>query len=424
MDGVTFTTRGALNKSVLRQANERLVLNVIRQNPSITRADIARITGLSHSSLTFVLKRLTRAKLVSEEKTTSQPRFGRRPTALFVRPEARMAVGVEVRRSGARVVLADLKGAIVRDKAVAWHSNHEVYLDRVHSTICSLVEPLASEVVLGAGVGIPGTIDRTSGRVIAAENLGWLNVEVGLRLRQRLPFPFLYENSAKLSALAEMWLAEQSGKPLRDFIFVTALDGLGTGVVVNGQLLQGSTSAASEFGHVTLSMDGRPCACGGRGCWEQYCSDFALCRLYTELGGDSGKEGSELTPSDIVRRAREGQETALRTLAESARYAAVGFGNLIWALNPEAIVLGDWLAEAWDLIENAVWETLRRCVASYNLNNFRILPSQHRTDSALLGAVALVLASYFTSFRTDRREGHSHSVLMNSGALSLAGPPE
>jgi predicted NBD/HSP70 family sugar kinase len=409
--GVTFTTRGALNKSALRQANERLVLNAVRQNPSISRADIARVTALSPSSVSYILKRLLREKLISEEPVVGHSQVGRRPTALFVRPEARMAVGAEIARSGARVALADLNGKIVRCRSVAWHANPDIYFDRVRSIIRSLVERLPPERVLGVGVGMPGFIERTSGRVVA-ENLGWFDVAAGATLRRDLPFPFHYENSAKLSALAEMWSSEQAGKRLHDFVYVTANGGVGTGAITHGQLLQGNFCAASEFGHITLFADGRPCACGGTGCWEQYAADFALCRLYAELGGTNGNEAVEMNASEVVRKARESHPVARRALEETARYAAIGFTNLIWALNPEALVVGGWLAEAWDLIEGTVWKTIRRRVPAYNLRGVRIFPSQHAADAPLLGAIALVLTRYFTSINPgiDARRARSHET--------------
>ena len=246
---------------------------------------------------------------------------------------------------------------------------------------------------------------------VVVENLGWFDVEAGAMLRRGLPFPFHYENSAKLSALAEMWFSEQAGKPLRDFIYVTVRGGVGTGVVTGGQILQGSFSAASEFGHIPVVSDGRPCACGSRGCWDQYAADYALCRLYAELGGESqsGDGGS----SEVVRRAREGQPVARQAVEETARYAAMGFANLIWAFNPEAMVVDNWLAESWDMVESIVWETIRRRVPAYYLNGVRIYPAPHAADSSLMGAVALVLNRYFTSFDHEVGVGRDHSVVMN-----------
>jgi predicted NBD/HSP70 family sugar kinase len=414
MRGVTFTTRGALNKSALRQANERLVLNGIRQNPSVSRADIVRLTGLSPSSVTYIVKRLGRNKMILEQEVENQSQVGRRPTALRLRPEARMALGVEITRPESRVGVADLNGEIVRTKTLPWHPNPELFFDRVHSAIRVLSQAMEPGQLLGVGVGLPGTIDRASGRVIAAENFKWFGVEAGRLLRGRLGIPFYYENSAKLAALAEMWSSGRDGPALQNFVFIAAHGGLGTGVIINGQLFQGAYSAAAEFGHTILYPDGRRCPCGNTGCWEQYASDLALCRLYADLSQQDSRGEIETEALDIVRMARDGDPIAQRAVQETAQHLGLGFVNLIWALNPEAIVVGDWLAEAWDLAEETVWSVVRSRVAGYNLSGLRMIPARHRADSSFVGAFALVLSRFFHSFDHGQAHGRSHSVVMAS----------
>src|SRR2546430_1120729 len=183
---VTFTTNGALKKSALREANERLVLNTIRQNPSLSRADIVRITGLSPSSVTFIVKRLKAGDIICECKTENWSQVGRLPTAIQLRANARVGIGVELGLAGGRIVVA--RG------------------------------------------------------------------------------------------------------------------GLGTGVIINGEILQGSTFGASEFGHIPLFADGRKCSCGNSGCWEQYASDFALTRLYSERAQLAAAH--ELEPEAIIAKVR------------------------------------------------------------------------------------------------------------------------
>ncbi|MGH9338896.1 MAG: ROK family protein, partial [Acidobacteriota bacterium] len=226
--------------------------------------------------------------------------------------------------------------------------------------------------------------------------------------------PFYFENAAKLSAVAEMWFSEREGRPLRDFVFVTVSGGLGTGVIINGQVLQGAYSAAAEFGHTTLYADGLRCGCGSTGCWEQYASDFALNRLYSELSEQSGAGKADVEASAIVRMAREGHPVARPSLEQTAAHVGTGFANLIWALNPEAIVVGDWLAEAWDLVEEIVWGVVRSRVAGYDLSGVRIFPSRHVADSSILGAVALVVTRFFTSFDPGDERRLSHSVVMST----------
>jgi predicted NBD/HSP70 family sugar kinase len=414
MPAVTFTTTGALGKSALRQANEGLVLNAIRQNPGVSRADIGRITGLSPSSVTFIVKRLKRDKLLEEEKTTLRSQVGRQPTALHIRANARVALGIDLTLSGARIALTDLAANILKRKTVAWHANPDVFLDKVHAAIRDLADPLPPGQLLGAGVALPGFIDRGTGRVIAAENFNWFDVEVGRRLSRDLSFPFWFENMAKLSALAEMWASDGDARPLRDFVSITAHSGLGTGVIINGQILQGATAAASEFGHIILHPDGLRCQCGNTGCWEQYASDLALCRLYTEAGG--APAGEELEAADVVRRARSGDKIALRVLHETARNVGLGFVSLIMAFNPEAIVLADYLAEAWDLIEEPVWSIVRSRAPAYLLTGLRITPSRHIADTALVGAVALVLTRFFQSFDHGSAAMSANSVSIRASA--------
>ena len=413
MPAVTFTTRGALNKSALRHANERLVLSTLRQNPAVSRADLVRLTGLSPSSITFIVKRLSRATMIVEEKADGYGQVGRQPTGLRLRADARLAVGVEIAFAGARLVVVDLNDTIVARKHVRWHRNHQLFFDKVHDALRALIEPMPEERLLGVGVALPGLIDRSSGKVVAAENLNWFGIEAGRLLRRDLPLPFYYENAAKLSALAEMWSSERDAKPLRDFVTVFANGGLGTGVITNGQILQGATSAGGEFGHMVLFPDGHPCRCGNTGCWEQYASDLALSRIYAEKCSESREK---IDARSVVRKAREGDANASGAVRDMARYLGVGFSSLIMALNPEIVILGDFLGEIWDLLERTVWEVLRSRVPSYYLTSVRIVPSRHGADSALLGAAALVLTNFFNSFEQSNQATPLNLVSMRASA--------
>jgi predicted NBD/HSP70 family sugar kinase len=415
MPTVSFTTAGALRKSALRQANERLVLDSIRRNPGISRAEIARTTGFSRTSVTFVVNRMIKDRLISEEKIESGPSAGRPPTALRLRTEALIAVAVEISAPETRVALFDWSGAILATRTVMWQPKPEFFIDDVHTAIRALAGSRKQQRMLGVGISLPGTIDKASGRVIAAEGLGWLNVEVGNLLGARTRLPLFFENDANLSALAEQWYAPVTEEALRYFVYVRTRDGVGTGVVMDGRILHGAASAGSEFGHVMLFPDGRPCRCGNRGCWEQYASDAALVRAYKELGGETG--GTDRIPEDalmVVKLAREGNGAAMRALQATALYLALGFANLVAAVNPQAIILGEPFASAWDLIEDLVLTELRGRSPAYSIEGLRILPSRIGMDSALRGAAALVLAHFFTRFDHTKDDSLPIKVSMDA----------
>ncbi len=397
MAPVSPTGRRALRKADLRESNQRLILNLIRQTPNLSRADLAQMTGLPASSITFIVKRLLREGwLVESRNGSSQP--GRPPIGLRLRRDASHVVGVEISLSRTRVVAADVFGRILRQRLVAWHPDPHVFLVRLRSAIAAMVDKYARDGLLGVGVAIPGTIVRASGHVVAAENLGWFDLPVGAMLSEGVPARFFFENNAKLAAFAEQWFSQPGRQPPQNFVFVTAHGGIGTGVVVDGRLLQGSHDLGAEFGHTILFPDGIPCPCGNRGCWEQYASDRALMRLYTEREPQAGP----VAAGEIVARARAGDPAAAEALAEVALYVGLGFVNLKQAFSPEAIILGDYLASAWDLIGEAVWRVLRERIAPRYLSHFRILAAQHADEAPLMGALGLVLAQFFTPLETAR----------------------
>ncbi len=401
MSTVTLTTRRVLRKADLREANERLILNLIRQTPDISRSDLVRVTGFSASSVSLIVNRLVRRGWVREDRVESNSQTGRPPVALRLDADSMLAIGVEISCERTRVAVADLDGRILRQKALPWHSSASVFLGRLRSAIHAEIAACGEGKVLGVGVALPGTIRRGTGRVTAAESLGWFDIDVGGELSRRSKIPFYYDNNAKLAATAERWYRKPGSPEIKDYVFITAQGGLGTGVVIDGRILHGADGEASEFGHTLLYANGRKCICGNSGCWEEYASDRALVRIYMEKEPDGP---SSATPSaeEIVRLARAGEPRALAALSEVARNLSLGFVNLIYALNPEAIIVGDCLAEAWDLMENEVWNGLRQRLPQRYLSRITIAPEHLGGDSILMGAVANVLSHYFTTFDHQR----------------------
>lgn len=405
MAQVSFTTSGALGKSALRQANERLLLDSIRRRPGISRAELARLTGFSRTSVTFVINRLIAQGLVREKKSNGPSQTGRPPSELRVANDAMLAVGVEVARPTSRVVLVDLGGQILDSRNVAADPHPDIWLDALKEAIRALAGGRRSRRILGVGVALPGTADIATGRVIAAESIGWFGVEAGKRLRAGLPWRFSFENDANLAALAEQWFGDPEARDFRYFVSIRAQGGLGTGVVVDGRALCGVNAAAAEFGHVMLYPDGRLCNCGNRGCWEQYASDAALVRAYgerTKRPIAAGGFNALAEAQRIVDAALNGDAPAVTALQETARYLALGCVNLIAALNPQAIIVSEPFARGWKLIEETVRAELRLRLPAYQQNGLRVIPSRLGADAAMLGAAALVLTTFFTRFDHGR----------------------
>lgn len=395
MPNVIPAARGALKKSDLREANQRLLLNIIREKPGASRADIVRITGFSPSSVTFVVNRMLRDGLLVEAPDGNHAQVGRRPVTLRIRPDAMIAVGAEISHLQSRIVAADLYGNILKQRVLRWQPDPSILLSRVRDAIRSLTADIPEQRLLGAGISLPGTIDRATGRVIAAEHLDWFDVDAGAILSGQSGIKCFFENDAKLGALAERWFCEPGSRPLENFVFVLLGEGLGTGVMIEGRLLHGASGEASEFGHTSIVPDGRRCPCGGIGCWEEYASQRAVERLYAERT-NAAPRGKTTDAATIVQLARQGDPAAVDTLRETASYLGIGFANLNAAFNPEAIVVGGYLACGWDVMGGWVLDAMRQRGPQRFLSRLRVIPSRHGRDSALKGAVALVLSRFFT----------------------------
>ena len=373
------------SKAFLRQANESLVMNMIREHPGISRLEIACQSKLSPTAITMITARLVRGGLLFEEKLPATAQLGRRPTALYLQSKSRLAIGVEITAADTSVVLADLTGRTLEESVVPPAGSAEAMLEPIHEAILKLMQK-AEAPVLGVGVSVPGILEPATGRVIAATNLRWRDFDAIAALRKGIQLPFYYENNSNLSALAEWWFGASRRK---DFVFVTFRGGIGAGVIAGGHLQEGASRRAGEFGHMSLESKGRSCLCGNRGCWEEYSSDRAILRDYAAAGG------SAETALQIVQRARTGENLAAHVLEEAAGYLALGFANIVMALNPEAIIVDDFVAAGWDFFEPIVWRTLRERLQEFWLADLHIVPSQHALDSSRLGAVALVLSKYF-----------------------------
>ncbi|MBI3207679.1 MAG: ROK family transcriptional regulator [Candidatus Solibacter usitatus] len=393
VSALTFTTQGALRKSALRMANDRLVLNCIRENPKLSRIDISRATKLSPSSVTFIVKRLTKERLVVEERVAAGAvQAGRPPTLLELTPLARFVVGVSIGRWRTQTVLADWTGTVVEKRDLEWNAAPTQMLRQVRESIGDLLSRQPEKRILGIGVSVAGTWDTNASTVTNAVNLGWHDVAVAPALSQGFHHPFYFDNNANLAALGERWFRIGGKQPLNDFVFVTLGSGIGTGIIVGGQVVQGAHGRAGEFGHMTLFPDGRKCFCGNFGCWEEYASDRALIRMVAE------KTGVTCDVPMIAALAEQGDSSVVQAVREAASYLGLGVANLITGLNPEAIVVDDWASAMWPIVEPEVWKVVRARVPEAWWRGVRIERCQHAEDASLFGAVALALTRHFHSF--------------------------
>ncbi len=389
-------------RSTPREVNRQILLNLVREHEPVSRADLARRMEIARGMVTSLVDELIADGSLYEGATIDSPR-GRRPQMLFVRTRGRLVISVDVRFSRTYVMLGDFSGtAIALETFDTIEDPAELVAElkvRVRRLLATHCDAGACE---GLGLVVPGMVDSVTGRVLNAPHLGWRNVDIRDALSDAVGMPVFVENAPIACALAQMWMGQRGGAELSDFVYVNVSDGVGTGVVVNGQVLRGQRNTAGEFGHVPLSDDGPECHCGGRGCLESYTSNLATIVRYLGLPfspatARSIVQSSGLTMSDVIARARSGDARAAAAIDTTARHLGAGLAVIVNTLSPAQICVGGEITEAWELIEPLIRETIAERALTDIAALTPVIPETQSSQARLRGATTLVAAPRFAA---------------------------
>ena len=386
-----------------REINRQIALNLIRAHQPISRADLARLMNVRRGVASLLVSELLSESLIFEGALGESVGRGRRPTFLYIDSRERCVIGVDIRATRTYILVTDLVG---RQLGVvsSFQTNRDVDVlipelaRRIKQILSDYKEVGACE---GVGVSVPGMVDPTKGRVVHAPTLSWHDVNLRDPLAAALGIPVQIENSGKACALAQLWATRSDVVASGNSVFVSVSDGVGVGIVVNGEVLRGRHNTAGEFGHVPLSIDGPKCSCGATGCWEAYVSNLATLSRYfgRDLSDPRPRDSEEagFSVEDLIARARAGEAKALAALNSTARYLGLGLASIVNALDPARVYIGGEITTAWSLIEPIVRSALReRTLTEFGgATEIHVVPAEDHPR--LRGAVALVAAPAFAA---------------------------
>jgi predicted NBD/HSP70 family sugar kinase len=385
-------------RGTTRAINRRIALNLIRTSQPISRADLARLMRIRRGAVSLLVGQLIEAGDVYEG-ATGEAKRGRKPTFLYIDSRQRCVVAVDIRPTRTFVMVTDLVGRQLASVTTfpTEHDPRRFVTGLVKRVKAILVEHQDLGRCQGVGVVVPGMVDAEAGRVLRAPNLGWRDLSLRDPIAAGLGLPVQIENSGKACALALLW-ATREGQAHRNFVYLTVSDGLGVGVVLDGQLVRGQHNIAGEFGHVPLNVDGPRCGCGATGCWEAYVSNLATLSRY--FGRDlrdrpASAALSTLSIDDLIARARGGDGKALAALLSTGRYLGLGLGSVVNAIDPAHVYIGGEITAAWDLIEATVRSALaeRALTPPAGATPITVVPPDQYPR--LRGAAALIAAPAF-----------------------------
>jgi predicted NBD/HSP70 family sugar kinase len=393
---MNFTDTQVATSETARGINRGIVLNLIRRRQPISRADLARVSGLQRSTVSLITEQLIREKWVIYGPTGRLPR-GRRPT--FLRLNDRRAIlVVDLRPAVTTFAVSDVNGRFLSQQGVATPGDPGAAGKKFAAKISEMVGSHPELVFEGIGISVPGRFDQARQRVLFAPNLKWPEFDLREPLERATGMQVELENAANACALAEVWFgnAEKS----RDMAVVTVSEGVGVGIFSGGRLIRGLNGMAGEFGHVPLDLQGPRCSCGSRGCWEVYASTRAALRYYHESSAESGG------PSfyDLLSLAEGGDELALKALDRMAHAIGRGTRMIVAGVAPEEIVFVGEFTRLWKRLGPVIESEVASSVlvgAPPRVRPAAAEPSSQR----LRGAVALVLQKHFgPSAAVERRK--------------------
>lgn len=403
------------DRALIRELNTSIVLNAVRLHGPVSRADIARMTGISRSTISGIVPELIQRGLVVTTGS-GHSTGGRKPELLAFDSSRYHVVGVKLEPSAVIACLADLDGRLIArskrpvkgrsleeacqaiEAAVHDVTEHEKVTEHestVHeSTVNEAIENessagVRSQKVLGAGLALPGLVDARRGISVSPHFYDWQKVPFREEMENRLGLPVWIENDARVGSLGEKWAMRTEE---RDFLFVTVGIGIGASLVLRGHVVDGDLVGAGHLGHARVVPNGDVCHCGLRGCLETVASDAAMIRYAKELGlADEG-----MTPTEIFALAEAGDTRAEKAVDRVCHYLAIAIGNVVKLLGLRYVVVGGETSVAGGkYFLNLLELHVKQEVFPDSRQDVRVIQSQLGNDVWLVGAAALVLNEIF-----------------------------
>jgi predicted NBD/HSP70 family sugar kinase len=393
----------AANRDLIRAINRFNILNAIRTAGAISRVEIAAETGQSRASVTNITAELIDEKLIYEQKTEGSGERGRKRVLLALNPDAAYVIGVKLSASRISCAVTDMQADIRSSIMMPVRTSERpvaFVADLIEEGIrhCVAEARLELKQISGIGIGIPGFIDGVSGVCRWTPLYQRGDVPLNHLIRDRLSIATWIENDTNTVTLAHQWFGE--GRGIDNFVVVTIEDGLGMGIVLNGQLYRGASGFAAEFGHVVVDPEGRNCRCGKKGCVEAYVSNFSIvdaAREAAEAGHWACDSGADIGFEEVVDGAECGV-SALRAIFERAgRYLGTGLAGVLQILNPAKVIVSGDGVKAGRLIFDPMHAAIRAHANSDLLDSTRFVIQKWRDTDWAHGAASLVLQELYKS---------------------------
>jgi N-acetylglucosamine repressor len=375
------------NSIVIRKWNLSSIFKAIRKQGPISRIELTEITGCSAGTVSNHVRTLIKKGFVIETKKGISS-GGRKPIQLMINPNKAYIFSIEIEVNQIKIGMFDLEIKVITKSIIpiTYKDDYKKTLEQVFFEMDKMREEknLKLDNLLGIGVAVPGLIDKEKGILEFAPNLGWKNVYILKIFKDKFNLPVILDNEAKAAAIGER---EFIYPKMDNMVFISINEGIGCGVILNGELYRGASGNAGEFGHIIIDTNGPECHCGNRGCWETLASESYIVNRYLKLSNSN----KELTKKEIYQLGKNGDKKVIEIFNETGRNIGIGLVNIVNGLSPELLVIGGGIVEIKDYIYEEIIKKLEESALSISYKKVEIKFSELAGLAAVYGMADLII---------------------------------
>ena len=387
-----MTNGERINAVNSKEHNRKLLLRHIL-NTSVSRSDIASLTGLTRAGAGVIVDSLIRDGFLEEEVARKSGK-GRSPKKLFIRSDAVYALGINITRLGCALGICGLNGAILARRsfpASSWKSRDEA-VELIYGQMEKLLKDskIDRRKIMGAGITTPGPVDSARGIILTPPDFDhWEFCPIAEIFEKKFGFPAYLENNAIARTIEEQYYG--LGKKYEDFINLVVDNGIGGGIVINNELIKGVGGCGSELGHISINSRGKKCFCGNIGCLEMYANP----RHFIEEAGRKGRPVADW--NGIAAAAEKGSRFFIEMVKRMAGFLACECTSLINLFEPQVIIISGELSHNSSLLIKLIMEQVNENRINRNIREVEIKSSDTDQSQGVMAAATLVFNSYLSS---------------------------
>ncbi len=389
----------SINQEKQQKINRALVINLLRQEKLCSRADLANLSGLKRATITNIINEFMEYDLVVEDGILDGSR-GRRSIGIRVNGQKYRTIGVMITRQYYSIGMMGISGEVYTTQTyqIEKGRNPDRVIEEMKNNIREMIESAQDSRILAMGIAVPGPYERCGDKMVFATNLaGWDGIEIAMHMKKDFDIPVFVENDANAGVCAQLWFHE-GRLSQQNIAYVVAGQGIGCGIILNGELQKGSIGIAGEIGHTSINYQGPQCECGNRGCLEKYCSSIAVMNSIRERleKGEASVLGMNAKFQDFAEAVRQGDAVAQDEYRKACEFLAMGIVNMINQINPSEVIIGDILTEVEpELLLKIVRHKVKEIVRPMVWEHLKIELSHLEHNPIMIGAGVIAAQEVF-----------------------------